>query len=59
MQAREPCDDGPSGSRMNPFPWSLGEVEALTSRGELSPLTVGATAAGAIQAREADLRAWN
>ena len=46
------------GRQMDPFPWSLREIEALTGRGELSPQTLAATAAGAIRAHEADVRAW-
>lgn len=44
---------------MDPFPWSLVRIEALTARGELSPQTVAATAADAILAREPDIRAWS
>ena len=46
------------GRQMDPFPWSLSEIEALTGRDELSPQTLAATAAGAIRAHEADIRAW-
>ena len=46
------------GRQMDPFPWSLREIEALTGRGELSPQTVAATAASRIRAHEADIRAW-
>lgn len=47
------------GHRMDPFPWSLLQIEALTARGELSPQAVVAAAADAILAREPEVRAWS
>ena len=44
---------------MDPFPWSLLQIEALTARGELSPQAVVAAAADAILAREPEIRAWS
>lgn len=44
---------------MDPFPWTLLQIEALTARGELSPQTVAATAADAILGSEPDIRAWS
>lgn len=43
---------------MDPFPWSLRRIAALTARGDLSPQTVTAAAADAIRVREPDVRAW-
>ena len=44
---------------MDPFPWTLLQIEALTARGELSPQTVAAASEDAILAREPDIRAWS